>query len=151
VARTLSRACRTNGRFSRRACRDAPPPEPELLAEPGTGHLSADIGLQAATGFLNSGSDSPFRVTKLGLHVCLQRSGNGGGELHPVSQPDTNMRTSGSLISLVRHLSGSRLCQIWRGDEKLAPQKTLLDGRELRSPPGLALGELGGINAPPLA
>jgi hypothetical protein len=54
----------------------------EPLAEPGAGHLPAQLGLEALACRLGASSHRPLEAAQLGLQVSLQRVSDGGNELH---------------------------------------------------------------------
>jgi hypothetical protein len=54
----------------------------EPLAEPGARDLTAQLGLEAAAGVPRAGRHRLFEVAQLGLHVGLERAGDGSGQLH---------------------------------------------------------------------
>ena len=54
----------------------------EPLAEPGAGHLAAELGPEAAAGVARTGNCRPLDVAQLRLHVRLQGAGESRGELH---------------------------------------------------------------------
>ena len=59
----------------------------EPLAEPGAGDLTAQLGLEAAAGVASTGRHRALDVAQLGLHVRLERAGEGSGKLHEDPKP----------------------------------------------------------------
>ena len=64
-----------------------PPAVGEPLGETGAGHLPAEFGPEAAAGVARAGRHGALDGTQLGLHVGLERVGDGGGQLHAVLDP----------------------------------------------------------------
>jgi hypothetical protein len=58
------------------------PANGEPLAQPGAGHLPAQLGPETTAGFASAAGHRALDVAQLGLHFCLERAGNGGGEFH---------------------------------------------------------------------
>jgi hypothetical protein len=54
----------------------------EPLAEPGAGHLPAELGPEAAAGVAGAGRHRALDVAQIGLHVRLERVGDRGSQLH---------------------------------------------------------------------
>jgi hypothetical protein len=54
----------------------------EPLAEPGASDLAAQLGPEAAAGVADTASHRALDVAQLGLHVCLERVDDCGGEFH---------------------------------------------------------------------
>jgi hypothetical protein len=59
-----------------------PPANGEPLAQPGAGHLPAQLGPETTAGFASAAGHRALDVAQLGLHVRLERAGNGRSELH---------------------------------------------------------------------
>ena len=54
----------------------------EPLAEPGARDLTPEFGLEPAAGVARPGGHGALDVAQLRLHVCLERTGDSGSELH---------------------------------------------------------------------
>jgi hypothetical protein len=58
-----------------------PPAVGDPLSKPDTRELTAQLGLEAAAGLAGAGGHCTLELAQLGPHVCIERAGDGGGEL----------------------------------------------------------------------
>jgi hypothetical protein len=83
-----------------------PPAVGEPLAEAGARNLPAQFCLEPAAGFASAAGHRALDVAQLGLHVRLERAGEGRGKLHVSTMVEVAPREDRLFASGDAHLEG---------------------------------------------